>query len=251
MEGLVAVLKDTPIPTILVVSGIVFLFLALAGQIAGKLEVPPERQKWSALAGAVLLSAGLLLYISPARPQGDGDLSGGVTFHAAASQPAPLSQAPASESSASAPTSQGSSAPTLSELAGNPVLGEGESCFEEIFSAIPADRVEKVEIGKVDKELLAPHQNKKDRAGFMVLELGEPVLAITYIYFEEDSLFKIGSVVDAACQPLAFANASRGGAREVLENWDSLAVTVEKEVYNLRFGYSGGIVSLDTRKFQE
>jgi hypothetical protein len=85
----------------------------------------------------------------------------------------------------------------------------------------------------------------------MVLELGEPVLAITYIYFEEDSLFKIGSVVDAACQPLEFANASRGGAREVLENWDSLAVSVGNEVYNLRFGYSGGIVELDTRKFQE
>jgi hypothetical protein len=198
MDGIVAVLKDTPIPTILVVSGIVFLFLALAGQIAGKLEVPPERQKWSALAGAVLLTAGLLLYISPSRPPREGDSSGGVTIPAAATQPAPLGQVPASEFSASAQTSQGSDAPTLPELAGNTVLGEGESCFEEIFSAIPSDRVERVEIGKVDKELLSPHQNKKDPAGFMVLELGQPVVAITYIYFEEDSLFKIGSVVDAA-----------------------------------------------------
>jgi hypothetical protein len=69
MDSIVSVLKDTPIPTILVVSGIVFLFLALAGQIAGRLEVPPERQKWSALAGALLLSAGLLLYLIPAHPQ--------------------------------------------------------------------------------------------------------------------------------------------------------------------------------------
>ena len=44
MDSLIALLQDTPIPTILVVSGVIFLFLALAGQIAGKLEVPPARQ---------------------------------------------------------------------------------------------------------------------------------------------------------------------------------------------------------------
>ena len=65
MDSIIGLLKDTPIPTILVVSGIVFLFLALAGSVAGKLEMPPARQKWSAFASFVLLTAGLLLYILP------------------------------------------------------------------------------------------------------------------------------------------------------------------------------------------
>jgi hypothetical protein len=43
MESAIAALKDTPIPTILVIAGIVFLLLAIAGQLAGRIAVPPER----------------------------------------------------------------------------------------------------------------------------------------------------------------------------------------------------------------
>jgi hypothetical protein len=43
MEGVIKALKDTPIPTILVIAGIVFLLLAIAGQLAGRIAVAPER----------------------------------------------------------------------------------------------------------------------------------------------------------------------------------------------------------------
>jgi hypothetical protein len=51
MESIIGALKDTPIPTILVVAGIVFLVLAVAGQLAGRIVVVPERQRWAALTG--------------------------------------------------------------------------------------------------------------------------------------------------------------------------------------------------------
>jgi hypothetical protein len=49
MDSIIAALKDTPLPTILVVAGIAFLLLAVAGQIAGRIVVAPERQRWSAI----------------------------------------------------------------------------------------------------------------------------------------------------------------------------------------------------------
>jgi hypothetical protein len=41
MDTLVTALKETLIPTILVVAGIVFLLLSIAGQLAGRVTVPP------------------------------------------------------------------------------------------------------------------------------------------------------------------------------------------------------------------
>jgi hypothetical protein len=40
MDTLVTALKETPIPTILVVAGIVFLLLSITGQLAGRVTVP-------------------------------------------------------------------------------------------------------------------------------------------------------------------------------------------------------------------
>jgi hypothetical protein len=65
MESVVAALKDTPIPTILVIAGITFLLLAIAGQVAGRIAVAPERQRWAALIGGGLLTIGLALHIVP------------------------------------------------------------------------------------------------------------------------------------------------------------------------------------------
>jgi hypothetical protein len=65
MESIIGALKDTPIPTILVIAGIAFLLLAIAGQLAGRIVVAPERQRWAALIGGGLLAVGLALHIVP------------------------------------------------------------------------------------------------------------------------------------------------------------------------------------------
>jgi hypothetical protein len=65
METVVAALKNTPIPTILVVAGIAFLLLSIAGQLAGRITVPPERQRQATIIGGGLLAIGLALHIIP------------------------------------------------------------------------------------------------------------------------------------------------------------------------------------------
>jgi len=65
METILAALKDTPIPTILVIAGVAFLLLSIAGQLAGRIAVPPERQRWAAIMGSILLVSGVALYVVP------------------------------------------------------------------------------------------------------------------------------------------------------------------------------------------
>ena len=70
MKEVITALKDTPIPTILVVAGIVFLLLAIAGQLAGRIVVAPERQRWAAVIGDGLLAIGVALYVIAQWPTG-------------------------------------------------------------------------------------------------------------------------------------------------------------------------------------
>ena len=65
MESVLAALKETPIPTILVVAGIVFLLLSMVGQLVGHVTVPPERQRWAAVTGGALLIVGIGLHVMP------------------------------------------------------------------------------------------------------------------------------------------------------------------------------------------
>ncbi len=242
MDSVIALLQETPIPTILVVGGLIFLFLALAGKISGKLEMPPERQKWSGVASAVLLSTGLLLYILPLRTQGLAERSSATLTLVATTEQAALVQPQSVQSSQASPSLPDSDA--LSTLD-----ADGE-CFVDLFAGISPNQVESVETG-VEDERFSTHQTKNDPAGIILTNLGRPVVALTYIVFEEDNLIKISSVVDASCQPVEYFNSSRGGARDVLLNWDSLKVTTGTGVYSMRFGYFDGMVELDTLLLQE
>lgn len=247
MDSIIGLLKDTPIPTILVVSGIVFLFLALAGSVAGKLEMPPARQKWSAVASLVLLISGLLLYILPAGPEGAAASPSSTPLPQAASQPiAPTAVPAGAQEGALADQSSSLPAAPVAE-AGNPGGGAGgveEGCLAEFFTAIPADLITSLEVGAGKSLHYAPEQP----AGMVLEEFGQPVAALSYMVFEDDQIFKIIAAVDAACQPAAFANASRGGAPEVLINWDTLEVTTPGGVYALRFGYGSGEANVVTSK---
>jgi len=242
MDSVIALLQETPIPTILVISGLIFLFLALAGKISGKLEMPPERQKWSGVASAVLLFTGLLLYILPLRTQGLVEQSSATLTLVATTEQAALVQPQSVQSSQATPSLTDGDA--LSNLD-----ADGE-CFVDLFAGISPNQVERIETGVEDKRF-STQETKNDSAGIILTNLGQPVVALTYIVFEEDNLIKISSVVDASCQPVEYINATRGGARDVLQNWDSLKVTTGTGVYSMRFGYFDGMVELDTLLLQE
>jgi hypothetical protein len=63
MDSVLTALKETPITTILVVAGIVFLLLSIAGQLAGRITVPPERQRQATMIGCLLVIAGVALHV--------------------------------------------------------------------------------------------------------------------------------------------------------------------------------------------
>jgi hypothetical protein len=65
MEDVLSTLADTPIPTILVISGVIFLVLAISDQIAGKISVNPGARKYAALIGGILVVTGIALYLVP------------------------------------------------------------------------------------------------------------------------------------------------------------------------------------------
>jgi hypothetical protein len=67
MDTIITALKDTPIPTIMVVAGIVFLLLSIAGQLAGRVTVPPERQRQATIIGCLLVVVGVALHVVPLR----------------------------------------------------------------------------------------------------------------------------------------------------------------------------------------
>lgn len=69
MWSLITELKDTPVPTILVIAGIGFLLLALAGDIEGRIKVKGLRQWFAGVTGLVFIGLGIVMYLSPQMAQ--------------------------------------------------------------------------------------------------------------------------------------------------------------------------------------
>ncbi len=66
MDKIIGAFADTPIPTILVVAGILFLLLSVAEKVSGHLTIPEARKKQALGLGVVLLSVGVFLSVSTA-----------------------------------------------------------------------------------------------------------------------------------------------------------------------------------------
>jgi hypothetical protein len=65
LNDLLSALSSTPLPTILVVAGILFWILAIAGSLAGKITVEKGKQKTAGLVGTALIALGLVLFFVP------------------------------------------------------------------------------------------------------------------------------------------------------------------------------------------
>ena len=63
-------LKNSPIPNILVIAGIAFIFFAFAGTIGENIQIDQSSKKWSIVVGIVMLFLGIGLYLVP--PTGGG-----------------------------------------------------------------------------------------------------------------------------------------------------------------------------------
>lgn len=61
MKDLLSTLKDTPVPTLLILAGIFFLMLSVVTRLGGAIEVSPSQQKLAIPIGLFLLSIGIAL----------------------------------------------------------------------------------------------------------------------------------------------------------------------------------------------
>ncbi len=84
MEEIVKTIQGTPIPNLLIISGIVFILLSITGGISGKINITPQKQKAASLFGTVFLIIGLMLIFIP--------VNGGIDHPKPPSPPVPVPQ---------------------------------------------------------------------------------------------------------------------------------------------------------------
>ena len=66
MVDLLTSLKDTPLPTLLILAGLFFLLLSVVAKLGGAIEVNPAQQKLAMAIGLFLLIIGLVVTLKPA-----------------------------------------------------------------------------------------------------------------------------------------------------------------------------------------
>lgn len=107
--SLIDPLSRTPLPTILVVAGIVFWILAIAGSVAGKVTIQQGNQKIAGAIGTVFIALGLILsYVAvPLSNETDSD----ATMKTARTKQAPPPITPPITTTTIATETQATSAP--------------------------------------------------------------------------------------------------------------------------------------------
>jgi hypothetical protein len=145
-----------------------------------------------------------------------------------------------------APTGVPPSPVSPAALTGAPSVPAGDSSECAAFRALPADRVDTVEAGMRDIEVIGPRERMEPSFGVVLTDGGQPVGAVRLRRFKGTSyvtdLYKIEAVVDAACRPVReLRNASRGGDPRALLNWDTVRLRLGAHEYDLRIGGEGSM----------
>ncbi len=133
-------------------------------------------------------------------------------------------------------SSAGSSPQTGSQA--NPRPGD-EGCFGRYFSGIPPNRIRPVETGTDDFDVIDADQPKAGAIGLKFTENGDAIGAMRIAFHPSNLLFKIESIVDGRCNRVEdYSNVTRGGDRNVLQNWDTVRFSLARSSYDLRIGAS-------------
>ena len=74
MDSIVEAIAKTPVPVLLIVAGILFLFLAIGGQLGAKIVTDNVKRRSAGILGVVLLAIGLGLQVYPEIGRGSGDV---------------------------------------------------------------------------------------------------------------------------------------------------------------------------------
>jgi len=134
---------------------------------------------------------------------------------------------------------------TVIEPTGSPRSGGGD-CFRRYFEGIPRDRIAPVETGTRDFEVISATQPKAGTIGLRFTLNNRSIGAMRFGFFPTNGIFKIESIVDEQCRPIEdYANTTaRGGAKNVLQNFDTVDFRIAGNSYSLRTG-GGTSITID------
>ncbi|MFC1976336.1 hypothetical protein ACFLXQ_08045 [Chloroflexota bacterium] len=156
----------------------------------------------------------------------------------------------------SASTSAGSLTP-LNTLTPESVglVSPESSCVDQYLADIGEDKQISLEEGVRAGDLFISTQeltnnNQSGLLGVRLTQNGEIIAALKFIFFPENTLFKITSVIGADCQEVEeYSNASRP-AGNALENWDVLEIQLPQGLFTVRFGWQGDHVRFNFGQVQ-
>ncbi|MEO8621468.1 MAG: hypothetical protein ABI625_10410 [bacterium] len=120
------------------------------------------------------------------------------------------------------------------------------SCLSTLLSGIQRDRIDTVEVGQKDLEIIGSHQKIDSAFALVLTESGKRIGALRLrLYPSKNSsadLYKIEQAVDGSCANVEqMRNTSRGGNPRELMNWDTMRATLGAHQYDLRVGGEGSI----------
>jgi hypothetical protein len=128
----------------------------------------------------------------------------------------------------------------------SPSKTDQTQCLSVFLQGVPNDRVKIIESGSKDLQVIGPDQSKDQPIALRLEEDKKLVGAIRFQYFSNGSMFKIGSIIDSQCQRIEdFVNATRGGDKHVLQNYDNVEIQIGNARYGLDLEYGSGKIDVD------
>jgi hypothetical protein len=119
-------------------------------------------------------------------------------------------------------------------------------CLQTYFLPVPQDRIATLEVGAKDRPIIEPHQPQDQTVAIRLEQDGRLIGGLKVRFYPNNALFKIESVVDSSCRPIEdYANATRGGDKHILQNWDDLQVRLGSSTYTVSVDYGSGRIDAD------
>jgi hypothetical protein len=102
-------------------------------------------------------------------------------------------------------------------------------------TGVLAERTVTLEDGTNNRDIIQVDQPKDQPVSIKFTQNHRALGALTLLPFPKYDLFKVQDVVDAQDRPVVeYSNDSRGGAKNVLQNSDTLHIRFENKIYLLR-----------------
>ena len=112
-------------------------------------------------------------------------------------------------------------------------VSNDDTCLRRYFEGIASDRIDRVEAGTTDYDVISETQPKQGTIGVTFTNGTRPIGAIRFALFPENRVFKIESIVDARCKPTEDYDNPAGGDKRNVKDSGTLRLRLAGGSYDL------------------